>query len=50
LQFFKNTLERHGRTEAIVTDGLKSYPAAMRELVKWERREIGRWLNNRAEN
>jgi putative transposase len=43
-------LKRHGRTETIVTDGLKSYPAAMRELGNPERQEMGRWLNNRAEN
>ena len=28
-------------------DGMRSCPAAMRELVNLERREIGRWLNNR---
>lgn len=27
LQFFRKTLKRHGCTETIVTDGLKSYPA-----------------------
>jgi putative transposase len=41
--------ERHGRAEAIVTDGLRSYPAAMRKLGNLNRREMGRWLNNRAE-
>lgn len=50
LRFFKKALKRHGRAEAIVTDGLQSYPAAMRELGNLERREVGRWLNNRAEN
>ena len=49
-RFFKKTLKRHGKAEAIVTDGLQSYPAAMRELGNLERREVGRWLNNRAEN
>ena len=34
----------------IVTDSLRSYPAAMKELGIEERRETGRWLNNRAEN
>jgi transposase-like protein len=34
----------------MVTDGLRSYPAAMRELGNLDRREVGRWLNNRAEN
>jgi putative transposase len=50
LRFFKKTLKRHGQPETIVTDGLSSYPAAMRELGNLERREMGRHLNNRAEN
>ena len=50
LAFLKKALKRHGRTETIVTDGMRSYPAAMRELGNLERREMGRWLNNRAEN
>jgi len=33
-----------------VTDGLKPYPAALKELGIEDRREMGRWLNNRAEN
>jgi putative transposase len=50
LAFMKKTLKRHGEVETIVTDGLKSYPAAMKELGNEDRREMGRWLNNRAEN
>ncbi len=50
LEFMRRTLKRNGRVEAVVTDGLKSYPAAMRELGNLNRRELGRWLNNRAEN
>ena len=50
LKFIKRALKRHGRAEAIVTDGLRSYPAAMRELGNLDRREMGRWKNNRAEN
>ena len=50
LAFLKKTLKRHGRAEMIVTDGLRSYPAAMRQLGNLDRREMGRWLNNRAEN
>lgn len=50
LAFLKKALKRHGRAERIVTDGMRSYPAAMRELGNLDRREIGRWLNNRAEN
>lgn len=36
LAFFKKTLKRHGKAETIVTDGLGSYPAAMRELGNLE--------------
>lgn len=50
LEFMKKALKRHGRAETIVTDGMRSYPAAMRELGNLERREMGRWLNKRAEN
>jgi len=50
LAFMKKALKRHGRAEAIVTDGMRSYLAAMRELGNLDRREMGRWLNNRAEN
>ena len=50
LVFLKKALKRHGQTVTIVTDGLKSYPAAMRELGNLDRQETGRWLNNRAEN
>jgi len=50
LRFFKKAMKRYGSPAIIVTDGLKSYPAAMKDLGIKERREMGRWLNNRAEN
>ena len=50
LAFLKRALKRHSKAEAIVTDGLRSYSAAMRDLGIEDRREMGRWLNNRAEN
>ncbi|MBC2776624.1 IS6 family transposase [Parasphingopyxis marina] len=50
LVFMKKALKRHGKAETIVTDGLKSYPAAMRDLGNEDRREMARWLNNRVEN
>ncbi|MFZ1741484.1 MAG: IS6 family transposase [Pontixanthobacter sp.] len=50
LQFLKKALKRHGQAEKIVTDGLRSYPAAMRDLGNLDRREMGRWKNNRVEN
>jgi len=50
LKFLKKALKRHGRADTIVTDGLRSYPTAMRALGNLDRREMGRWKNNRAEN
>jgi len=43
-KFLRKALRRHGQTETIVTDGLKSYPSAMRELGNEGRREMGRWF------
>lgn len=50
LRFMKKTLKRHGPVEAITTDGLRSYKAAMDELGNQDKQEIGRWANNRCEN
>ena len=50
MQFFKKPLKRNGSPATLVSDGLKSYPAAMRELGNLKRCDMGRWLNNRAEN
>lgn len=50
LRFFKKALKPRGSPVEIVTDGPKSYPAALRELGIEERREMRRWFNNRAEN
>ena len=43
-------MKRHGRTKAVVTDGLRSYTAATREIGNADSQEVGRWLNNRVEN
>src|SRR6478736_319150 len=50
LRFMKKALKRHGSPEAITTDGLRSYRAAMTELGNAGKQEIGRWANNRVEN
>ena len=50
LTFMKKALKRHGSPEAITTDGLRSYRAAMNELGNAVKQEIGRWANNRVEN
>ncbi len=50
LAFMKKTLKRHGSPAVIVTDGLKSYRAAMADLGNEQSQEIGWHANNRAEN
>ena len=50
LKFIKKVMKRHGRPRAIVTDGLRSYGAALKAIGATGRQETGRWLNNRAEN
>ena len=50
LAFLKRTMKQYGRPEVIVTDRLRSYRAAMREIGNEARQVTGRWLNNRAEN
>ncbi|TMV06563.1 IS6 family transposase [Ruegeria sediminis] len=50
LKFLRKAMKRHGRPEVIVTDRLRSYGAALKEIDAGHRRETGRWLNNRAEN
>lgn len=49
LTFMKKALKRHGSPDAITTDGLRSYRAAMNDLGNAEKQEIGRWANNRVE-
>ena len=50
LKFLKKTIKRHGRADVFVTDRLRSYGAALRDLGVVDRQETGRWVNNRAEN
>jgi putative transposase len=50
LKFLKRIMKKYGRPRSIVTDELCSYPAAMREIGNSDRHEVGRRLNNRAEN
>ncbi len=50
LRFLRKAIKRYGHPEAIVTDRLQSYRAAMKVIGIAEREETGRWLNNRAEN
>ena len=50
LKFLKKLMKRHGRPEELVTDGLRSYGAALKEIGAEDRQVTGRWENNRAEN
>ena len=47
LRFLRKAMKRYGRPEAIITDRLRSYRAAMREIGNEARQETGRWLNRR---
>jgi putative transposase len=49
-RFLKRLMKRNGRPRSVVTDGLCSYSAAMKEIGGVDRHEVGRSLNNRAEN
>ncbi|WP_369914278.1 DDE-type integrase/transposase/recombinase [Maritimibacter sp. 55A14] len=50
LKFLRKSMRRRGRPEVIVTDKLRSYGAAMKEIGAADRQETGPWMNNRAEN
>src|SRR5271168_3016407 len=50
LKFIKKAMKRHGRTQAIVTDGLRSYGAALKAIGAADLQETGRWKNNVVEN
>ena len=50
LQFLRKTIKRHGHPYVFVTDKLRSFGAALKDLGLPDDRETGRWLNNRTEN
>ena len=50
LKFLRKAMKRYGAPKVLVTDGLKSYGAAMKDIGNADRQETGRYLNNRAEN
>ena len=50
LKFLKKLMKRYGQPEKIVTDNLRSYGAAMKDIGNADRQHTGRWLNNRIEN
>jgi len=50
LKFLKKSMRKHGCPDVFVTDLLRSYGAALKEIGLEHRQETGRWLNNRADN
>jgi putative transposase len=50
LKFLKKLMKRHGRSNELVTDGLRSYGAALKDIGAEDRQVTGRWENNRVEN
>ena len=50
LKSLKRIMKKYGRPRIVVIDGLCSYLAAMKEIGNADRQEVGRRLNNRAEN
>ena len=50
LKFMKKALRRYGSPNEIVTDKLRPYSAAAKELGCADKQVTGRWANNRIEN
>jgi putative transposase len=50
LKFLRKTLRRHGQTEKITTDKLRSYRAALTQLGARDLQDTERYANNRIEN
>jgi putative transposase len=50
LKFLRKAMKKHDQPEVIVTNKLRSYSAALKDLGAGVRQETGRWANNRAEN
>src|ERR1700684_1114605 len=50
LKLLQRIMKKYGRPQKIVTDRLRAYSAAMKEIGAADRHEVGGRLNNRAEN
>jgi putative transposase len=50
LKFINRIMKKYRRSWTVVTDGLCANPAAMKEIGNADPHEVGRRLNNRAEN
>jgi putative transposase len=49
LQLLKRIMKKYGRPRKIVTDGLRAYSAAMKEVGNADRQEVGRGLQSGGE-
>ena len=49
LKFMKKAMRRYGSPNEIVTDKLRSYSSAAKELGFTDKQDTGRWANNRVE-
>jgi DDE domain len=50
LKLLKRIMKKYGRPRKIVTDGLRAYSGAIKEVGNVDRQEVCSGLNNRAEN
>jgi putative transposase len=50
VKLLKRIMKKYGRPQTIVTDRLRAYPVVMQEIGAADRHEVGKRLNNRAEN
>lgn len=50
LRFLRKAMKRYGPPRAVVTDQLRSYSAAMRDIGNQNRQNTTQYANNRAEN
>jgi len=50
LKFLRKSMKRYGRPHILVTDKLRSYGAALKDIGNVDKQETGRWMNNRGEN
>jgi putative transposase len=50
LKFIRKSMKRYGQPQVLMTNQLRSYGAAMKQIGNAQKHETGRWQNNRAEN
>ena len=49
-RFLRKLLRSHPKPRVVITDKLRSYGAALKELLPWTEHRQSRYLNNQAEN